>query len=111
MYSLIAEPAARILEAARSFVQSASHVEFVVELVHAMSALGLRGISQSSEQDATYGSGSVDFGSIVDLSGQNASTRVALRFGSLLEADSRLTGAEMIHLYVRELYKRLSHVA
>jgi hypothetical protein len=110
-YALVAEPAARILAAARSFEQSASHVEFVIELVHAMSALGMRGIAQSSGQDATYGSSSVDFGSIVDLSGHNASTRVALRFGTLLEDDARLTSAEMIHLYVRELYKRLGHVA
>lgn len=114
-YALIDGPASRVLAAARVFDTSGEHVRFVVELVHAMSALGIQGIAESSSKDASYSSAGVDFGSIVDLSGGreslNATSRVALRFGTLLAHEAALTSAEMIHLYVRELYKRLGHVA
>lgn len=113
-YTLIYPQGSRILTAAASFEPSAEHVEFIVELVHAMSALGIEGMSHASSKDAAYGSSAIDIGSVIDLGGErqlNLTARVAFRFGPLLGEAEALTRPEMIHLYVRELYKRLGHAA
>lgn len=114
-YALVEAHASSVLKAASQFPGTREHVGFINELVHAMSALGLPGIGRSATNDATYADRHLDIGSVVDLAETdgrpNRSTQVALRFGTLLGSDTSLTSAEMIHLYVRELYKRLGHVA
>jgi hypothetical protein len=114
-YALEPSAAKSILDVAEQSEVVSGHLRFVAELVQALSALGLRGIEGSTNSDASYSSGLTDFGGLIDLApeGQrlNPSARVALRFGSLLEEDVQLTSAEMVHLYVRELYKRLGHAA
>jgi hypothetical protein len=114
-YSLNRAMADRILEAIASFEQTSQNLHFVRELVQAMSALGPVGIEGSAESDASYGNEMVDFGSLVDIGGTsgkaNRTAQVALRFGTLLQSDFKLTSAEMVHFYVRELYKRMSRAA
>jgi hypothetical protein len=57
----------------------------------------------------------VDTGGLVDIAGHdgtpNETARVALRFGAVMEAELTLTDSEMVHLYVRELYRRMARVA
>lgn len=114
-YSLNLGLAAPILAAAASFPQQATQLAFVEEVVNAVAGLGLDGISRATSTDAAYSDVVVDFGGLLDLGGSQAETnlsaQVALRFGHLSSPSTRLTSAEMVHLYVRELYSRLTSVA
>jgi hypothetical protein len=114
-YSLNSTFATPILEAAASFERFASELAFVREVVYAISGLGELELAEASTSDAAYGSEVVAIGGLLDLSARderpNPTARVALRFGELLEPDLNLASAEMVHLYVRELYRRLQHAA
>ncbi len=118
-YRLHASFAQPILEAAESFAELAAQLEFVRELLHALSGLGMLGIESATAADAAYGDAVVDFGDVLDLGGSdgaeslNRTARVALRFGTVMSAstDVELSPPEMVHLYVRELYKRRSDAA
>jgi hypothetical protein len=111
-YVLHSAHASRILASAKSFPEYAAELEFVSEVVHAMSGLGLLGIAKATNSDAAYGNRLVDTGNLVDIgASENLTAQVALRFGDLLEPQVDLTAAEMVHLYVHQLYKRLQHAA
>lgn len=104
-----------ILRRARDFPEQDDHLRFVREVVFAMSALGVRGIPAASREDAAYGDDVIADGDMVDIGGSagrlNPTARVALRFAELLGPETAFAPAEMIHLYVRELYGRLKHAA
>jgi len=114
-YELNSMFAAPILSAANSFELQSKHLAFVREVVYSVSSLGPSGIGDAPTSDASYGSAMVDSGGLVDIEGgvdePNETARVALRFGELMEPDISLTDSEMVHLYVRELYKRMTRVA
>ena len=114
-YSVNPPYADPILIVAASFDEQAAQLAFVDEVVNAVAGLGLDGISRASSTDAAYSDVVVDFGGLLDLGGRldqaNLSAQVALRFGRLSAPRTMLTSAEMVHLYVRELYSRLSSAA
>jgi hypothetical protein len=114
-YSLNTSFADRILHRAEGLPSQTEELSFIREVVFAVSGLGAQELSTASSSDATYGDALVDFGAILDLAASNRkpnpSVRVALRFGELMQPKLRLSDAEMIHLYVRELYRRLSNAA
>lgn len=102
-----------ILDAANKL--ELTELPYVREVVFAMSGLGLLGIARASALDASYGSELVDIGGMVDIgsdpSSLNDTARVAMRFGVLMESQVKLSAAEEVHLYVLELYKRISYAA
>jgi len=114
-YALNQDTAQAILRRARAFPEQGDHLRFVQEVVLAVSALGVRGIPAVGREDATYGDDVISDGDMVDISARqgrlNPTARVALRFADLLGPDTIFAPAEMIHLYVRELYGRLKNVA
>jgi len=114
-YRLNWELARPILEQANAFTEQAEQVQFAEEVVFAVSALPADAIEDAAEADASYGSVGVAFGGMVDMEAghetPNLSSRVALRFGALLSSEVQLSPAEMVHLYVRELDKRLRRAA
>lgn len=106
------EPLARpILEAVSGFPSLLKELQFLREVVFAISGFGALGIASASASDAAYGDRGVDFGSLVYVEGEesepNQTSQVALRIGELLAPGVALTDAEKIHLYVRELGRRL----
>lgn len=108
-YGLNQEFAAPILAVAAESSLTREVLEFVEEVVGAASGLDVAGIQNIKEVDATYANPIVAFGGLLELDGQreeNATTRVARRFRTLLAEKRLLTDAEMIHLYVRHLYSR-----
>ena len=114
-YSLNRSFAEPILRRAQDLPTQAEELNFIREVVFAVSGLGVQELSTASSSDATYGDELIDFGAVLDLTAwnrkPNPSVRVALRFGELMQPELHLSDAEMIHLYVRELYRRLSHAA
>jgi hypothetical protein len=110
--SAFAEP---IMARARAFSSFAAEFSFVRETVLAMSRLELVGIASAASSDASYGDVLIDFGGLVDIASIrgrfNQTAATASRFGQLLEADVALSPAELVHLYVRELQKRLVRAA
>ena len=107
---VLAQP---VLDAANSFEDYEAELQFVGEVVHAMSGLGLLAIADATGSDATYGNALIDVGDLIEIDpgGENLTARVALRFGDVLEPEIDVTASEMVHLYVHHLYKRLSAVA
>jgi hypothetical protein len=106
------EPLARpILEAASEFPSLLKELRFLREVVFAISGFGALGIASASASDAAYGDRGVDFGNLVYVEGEgsepNQTSQVALRIGELLAPGAALSDAEKIHLYVRELGRRL----
>lgn len=113
-YSLYRPLADRILSAALALGEQSRVLKFVHEVVFATSGLGLEGLRLAAEVDATYSDPSVDVGGVLDVERDNRpnpSVEVALRFGDLLGTDSELSTAEMVNLYVRQLYTRMQQVA
>ena len=104
-----------ILARAAGLPTPAEELAYTREVVFAMSGLGPQALPTASTSDATYGDALIDFGAILDLTVSdrrpNPSVRVALRFGELMRPRLRLSDSEMIHLYVRELYRRVSYAA
>lgn len=116
-YALNEEMAEPIVDAALDLPAFATEFQFLREVVFSMSGFGAIGISSASAADAAYGSKSVDFGNLVDVDPDdwgregrelNPTTQVALRFGELMAPEVHLTKAEKVHLYVRELSRRLA---
>jgi len=110
-YSLNWDFARPILDKANSFDRFAVELEFLREVVFALSGLGAVGIVSAGTLDASYGDAMVGPKGMVDLAGDatesNPTARVAIRFRELLQPEIELSDAEMVHLYVRELYNRL----
>ena len=109
-YALNRTFATRVREAALSFDSHRREWAFVQEVVYSASALGLPGIEAAPSSDASYGDPLVDTGGLIDIATTqvpNRSARVAMRFGDLVEPDVAISHSEMVHLYVRELHKRL----
>lgn len=111
-YSLNCELANPILAATQSFDDFALELDYLREVVFALSSLGAIGISSASAADASYGDDLVDLGGLVDIAGDNSeenpTVQIAIRFGELMQPDIALSDSEKIHLYVRELYRRLA---
>lgn len=111
MYGLHDEFARPVMSQASVFREQAKQLAFVQEVVNAVSGLGPDSITRASSSDAAYSDTLVDFDGLLDIGasydGTNLSSRVALRFGELSAPDWQMTSAEMVHLYVRELYSRL----
>jgi hypothetical protein len=111
-YSLNRTLADPILATADSFADFALELDYLREVVFALSSLGAVGIADASAADASYGDELVDHGGMVNIaggsSGANPTTQVAIRFGELMQPDIALSDSEKVHLYVRELYRRLA---
>jgi len=108
-YELRESAARPILALAASYRLQAQDLAFVREVVYATSGLGDE-VAAAASADATYADPLIAVGGLVDLdpdSGVSQSVGVARRFGELLSARSSLSNAEMVHLYVRQLYSRL----
>jgi len=103
-----AEP---ILVEIRNHAQQAERLDFVREVVYAVSAFGVDGIPDLGTADAAYSDPLVDFGGLIDITEDadesNPSARAALRFRQLDISASNLSDAEVVHLYVRHLYSRM----
>ena len=114
-YALNGPYAEPILAAVDRFEAQAQQHAFVSEVVNAVSGLGLDGIAKASSTDAAYGDVLVDFGGLLDIGGSaresNLSAQVAFRFGQLSQPRANLSSSEMVHLYVRQLYARLTSAA
>jgi hypothetical protein len=112
-YSLNQDFSQPILDKARSFERYSTELNFLREVVFALSGLGAMGIISAGNSDASYGNEMVGPRGMVDIAGResevNPTARVALRFKELMHPNIALSDAEMIHLYVRELYNRLEH--
>jgi len=115
MYSTNPEFALRILNAAAAFEEHAKQLNFVQEVVFSISALGPEVIYDATASDAAYGDSLIDIGGLLDIASagslMNQTARIAVRFGELMHPNVDLSNAEMVHLYVRELYKRIARVA
>lgn len=100
-----AEP---ILEAARGLEKYEHEINFLGEVVLALSGFGALNIDRASASDASYGNEMIDPGGMVDLDAVdgNQTARVAMRFGELAPPDFSLSDSEKVHLYLRELYAR-----
>lgn len=107
--------AAPIFQQAMTFAERTAEMRFVEEVVLAVSSLSPPAIEAAVASDASYGDVEVATDGLVDISQDgnepNLSARVALRFGELMRSKVTLSPAEMVHLYVRELDKRLHRVA
>src|SRR4051794_23467998 len=114
-YSLNYEFADRILAATVKLSAQNAHLDFIREVVYALSRLGMLRIASASQEDASYGDPSVAPETMVDIEEEdgvpNASARVALRFADLALPNITLADAEMVHLYIHELYERLGRAA
>jgi len=103
-----------ILNAALGFDEHAAMYQFVEEVVFAVSAMSLEAIERATESDAAYADPLVDVGGLLDLVAKdetNKTARIARHFGDLVTPGIRITDAEMTHLYVRHLFRRLQNVA
>ena len=111
----LTELAGPTLERGMSLTLQAEEIRFVEEVVLAVSALSPEAIDRAAGSDASYGDVQVAINGLVDMQREddepNLSARVALRFGQLLSPKINLSAAEMVHLYVRELDKRLRRAA
>jgi len=111
-YELNRALADRVLSSAETFPRFSSESCYVHEVVFATSGLALEGLERVPQVDAAYSDPFVDLGGLIDVErdpgeGDNASAEVAFRFGHLLTGDGGATTAEMLNLYVRQLYARL----
>ena len=110
-YSLNQDFSESILDKARSFERYSTELDFLREVVFALSGLGAVGILSAGNSDASYGNEMIGPQGMVDIASEqsevNPTARVALRFKELMHPDIALSDAEMVHLYVRELYNRL----
>lgn len=107
--------AAPVLSAAMELPEQAEEIRFVEEIVLAAAAIGPAQLQQVAATDAAYGDVEVAEGRMVDVEGTedmpNLSARVAMRFAALVDSGVNLKPAELIHLYVRELDRRLRNAA
>jgi hypothetical protein len=103
---------ARILDEARSFKRWEREVRFVEEVVLAFSTIDQNRLLAAVATDASYGDFEVSAGRLLDIARDeehpNLTARVALRFRHLLEPKVHLRAPELVHLYVRELDRRMS---
>jgi hypothetical protein len=100
-----------ILDAARDFARFEHEIDYLREVVIAVSSLGSIDIANASSHDAAYSDKMVDIGGLISIARpgpvMNPSARVALRIGELAPGDIALTDAEKVHLYMRVLHDRL----
>jgi hypothetical protein len=111
-YSLNEEFCAPVLRAAGEVRALASELDYVKEVVLALSGFGVLGIGKAIDVDAAYSDEMIDVGGLVDITDKghpNFSARVALRIGELASPDLLVGDAEKVHLYLRELYSRVVH--
>jgi hypothetical protein len=113
LYALNPRFADPIIRAALAFPAEQAQFDYVREVVYAIASLGLAQIASAPPSDAAYGDSLVDVGGLLDIAppDANRTVHVARRFGELVSDEVDLTNAEMVHLYVRELYKRLERAA
>lgn len=114
-YRLNRELAEPILDALHQHPEQSEIAQAIDEVVLALSSIGIDSALSVTDTDATYGDTLISVGDVIELAptsgAANPSTRVALRFAAVTPTDHRLRPAEMAHLYVRELYRRVHDVA
>jgi len=115
LYALNREFSTPITDAVQQFPSEVAQFDYVREVVYAVAGLGLGQIAKAPRSDAAYGDSLIDFGSLLDIDhladDGNLSVRVARRFRAVAADEVELSSAELVHLYVRELYRRLQDVA
>lgn len=111
-YVLVQHRADHIFEVANAFPLQQRKLDFIREVAYAASGLGVGGLSSIGLLDAAYSDPLVDIGGLLDMATSdgkvNLTANVAERFSSLTVDTSRLSEAELVHLYIRHLYSRMS---
>jgi hypothetical protein len=99
-----------ILEYSFRFKEERVLYLFLQELAYAFSSLSDDDIVNATNEDATYSDPMIDIDSVVDFADWhtvNFSANAARHFSGLLPGGSQATPGEMLHMYVRHLYRRL----
>src|SRR5665647_1476855 len=103
--------AAPILRKLDEFESTYRMHALVREVVYAASAFGPEGIERLNDVDATYADPLVDYGGLIDMSGEpgsrNPTAAFAQRFAALAPNSRTLGEGELLNLYVRHLYQRM----
>lgn len=110
-YALCRDRIEPITTAVRGFAEQTRKLDFVREVVYAASALGPEGIADIGVLDATYSDPLIGTGGLLDVDasrgGRNPTADVAARFATLSEDPTTYGDAELVHLYVRHLFRRM----
>jgi len=110
-YELIENSAGPILRKLDEFESTYRMHALVREVVYAASAFGPEGIERLNDVDATYADPLVDYGGLIDMSGEpgsrNPTAAFAQRFAALAPNSRTLGEGELLNLYVRHLYQRM----
>ena len=110
-YELNYELARPVLSAIENLPLQARQAGFIREVVYSTCGLGLDGLVSASTVDPAYSDPVVAENNILDVApdvGLNRSATLALRFADLLGPSSHLSEAELVNLYVRQLYEWLN---
>lgn len=111
-YVLDVDMSAPAMTAIGSLQEQARRASFVREVVYAASGLGPAGVDDIGSLDATYSSPLVDVGGVIDIGSDpessNPTAAVTFSFASLAGDGRRLSQAELVHLYLRHLYSRMT---
>lgn len=111
-YLIILDRVEPIFRVAGSFPLQQRKLDFIREVTYAASGLGVGGLSSIGLLDAAYSDPMVDIGGLLDVDAvegkANLTATVAERFASLTIDTKRLSESELVHLYIRHLYSRMS---
>jgi hypothetical protein len=112
LLSLVWERAEPILTILRELPDEAVVLDFLREVVQAFSRLSDEQVPNSMDEDATYGSPTVDTGQVIDLgewlkAEETATSHVIDRIRHF--ADGEMNPAEAIDVYVNHISYRVSH--
>lgn len=106
-FSLNRALAGGVLDVIKSIPQLRQVHSFIQEVGYAVSALSDSDFDSVAEQDAVYSDSTISYENVVDFAEWrhlNYSANAARHFSTLSE---RATSAELLHLYVRHLHRRL----
>lgn len=109
-YQLNREFADRILNRILEFEGDRQLFSYFRELAYALSALGDDDFAVATKEDATYSDPVIDVGNVVDFAewqDLNYSANAARYFSQILPSGVHTARGEMLHLYIRHLYRRL----
>ena len=106
-FSLNYQLAGKALEIITSYPREMALRSFLLEVAYAVSALSDSEFDRLSKEDPTYSDPNVSFENVVDFEAPNIpnySANSALHFSSLVAG---ATPAELLHLYVRHIRRRI----